>query len=348
MPPTPVRRPLTITAWTLMALACLILSPLLLLIGWIAAALTRRPQPLLFMRLVIAYFARELGVMLTCAVLWLTSGFGWRMRSARFRRLHYRLLHWFVRGLAQRVLTLLAIDVQADSPGAAVQALKSERPLLFFSRHAGPGDTLLLVDLLLSRYRRLPSVVFKETLAVDPSVDLLGHRLPHAILDTSNTEDCEAQIERVAAELSDRGVLVLFPEGGNFTHERREEALGKLRRKGRWRELRSGQKMTHMLPPHPTGFLAALRGNPEADVVFGAHTGLGLAAFPRELWRHTPIGQTLQTRVWLAPARERPTDPDEQIEWLNTWWRRLDEWVDAQGEETPADSAPDSSASASG
>jgi 1-acyl-sn-glycerol-3-phosphate acyltransferase len=348
MPPTPIRRPLTITTWTLMALACLVLSPLLLLIAWVAAAVTRRPQPVLFTRLVIAYFVRELGVMLTCAVLWLASGFGWRIRSPRFRQLHYRLLHWFVHGLAQRVLTLLTIHVDDDGSGAAFGALKADRPLLFFSRHAGPGDTLLLVDLLLSRYRRLPSVVFKETLAVDPSVDLMGHRLPHAILDTSNTEDCEAQIERVAAELADRGVLVLFPEGGNFTHERREKALRRLRRKGRWRELRTGQDMTHMLPPHPTGFLSALRGNPEADVIFAAHTGLGLAAFPRELWRHTPIGQTLQTRVWLAPATERPRDPEEQIQWLNSWWRRLDEWVDAQGEETAADAAPDTSASASG
>ncbi len=93
--------------------------------------------------------------------------------------------------------------------------------------------------------------------------------------------------------------------------------------------------MTHVMPPQPTGALAALSANPDADVIFGAHTGLGLAAFPRELWKHTPIGQTLKERMWLAPAAERPQDPDEQIEWLYEWWGRIDRWLEAQGEETP-------------
>jgi hypothetical protein len=68
-------------------------------------------------------------------------------------------------------------------------------------------------------------------------------------------------------------------------------------------------------------------------VLFSTHTGLGLAAFPAELWWHTPIGATLKTRVWLAPAADRPTDPDEQVGWLYAWWKRLDQWVEEQGKE---------------
>jgi len=64
---------------------------------------------------------------------------------------------------------------------------------------------------------------------------------------------------------------------------------------------------------------------------------LGLAAFPRELWRHTPIGRTLTTHMWLEPAAERPTDPDQQVEWLYEWWQRLDQWVRSEGEETPGE-----------
>jgi hypothetical protein len=88
------------------------------------------------------------------------------------------------------------------------------------------------------------------------------------------------------------------------------------------------------MPPHPTGALAALRGNPNADVLFGAHTGLGLAAFPRELWRNTPIGATLRTHMWRVPAGDRPQDPDEQVKWLYEWWKRIDRWVEAEGDET--------------
>jgi hypothetical protein len=39
--------------------------------------------------------------------------------------------------------------------------------------------------------------------------------------------------------------------------------------------------------------------------------------------------------MWLAPHSERPKDPDEQVAWLYAWWKRLDEWVEAQGQETP-------------
>jgi 1-acyl-sn-glycerol-3-phosphate acyltransferase len=333
MPPAAIRRPLTITTWVILSIAWLVLSPLLLALAALAAAVLRRPQPLLLARFATAYFALELRVLAGCALLWLASGFGVRIRSPRFRALHYRLLRIFVHGLAERLLRLLDIDVHPECEADARRALEADQPLLFLSRHAGPGDTLLLVDLLL-RYGRLPSVVFKDTLAIDPCIDLVGHRLPHAILDTSDREGSEARIAEVAASLDPRGVLVLFPEGGNFTPARRRRALRKLWRKGHRREARQASEMPNVMAPQPSGALAALRGNPQANVIFSAHTGLGLAAFPAELWRKTPIGGTLTTRMWLAPAQDRPADDEQQIEWMYRWWRRLDRWVSEQGQET--------------
>jgi hypothetical protein len=99
MPITAVRRPLTVTAWLVMSILCLVLSPLLLVVAAVAAAVTRRPQPLILARLLIAYFARELGVLVACGALWIASGFGVRMRSPRFQLPHYRLLRWFVRAV---------------------------------------------------------------------------------------------------------------------------------------------------------------------------------------------------------------------------------------------------------
>lgn len=340
MGPTAIRRPLTITTWLVMSILCLALSPLMLALAALASAVIRRPQPLLVARLVIAYFARELAVLAGCGALWLISGCGWRIHSPASQRLHYRLLRWLAHGIAQRGLTLLGIDVAPEPSPQATQSLECDRPLLFFSRHAGPGDTVVLVDLLMTRYRRLPSVVFKDTLTIDPCIDLIGHRLPHAGLDTSDAEESEARIEQVAAELDRRGVLVLFPEGGNFSPERRRRSLEKLWRKGRSREAAAGEQMTHVLPPHPAGALAAIRGNPDCDVIFAAHTGLGVAAFPRELWRHPPIGKTLKTRMWLAPAAERPREPEAQARWLYDWWKRLDDWVESQGEATSMETAP--------
>lgn len=333
MLPAPIRRPLTITAWIVVSGAVLVLSPLLLAVSALAAALLKRSQPLLVSRLLIAYCARELVVLIVCGLLWLASGFGLRMRAPRFQRLHYRLLQWLVHGFAARALELFDINVVTTGSAEAIAAMKHDRPLLFFSRHAGPGDSLLLVDLLLSRYDRLPSVVFKDTLAIDPCVDLIGHRLPHAVLDTSDPDECERLITEVSSRLSPQGVLLLFPEGGNYSPQRRRQALDKLRRKGERREAEAGERMRHVMPPHPGGALAALRGNLDADVIFGAHTGLGLAAFPGQVWRNPPIGRTLTTRMWLVPAAERPDDPEEQVAWLYGWWKRIDEWVEQRGEE---------------
>jgi len=327
MPPAPIRRPLTVTLWLVLSVLTLVLSPLLIALAAIARVLTGRPQALIVVRLVVAYFARELVVLIALGALWLASGGGLWMGTRRFQQLHYRLLRWFVHGLIGKAVELLRIDFAPEPSEQATSALNEDRPLLFFSRHAGPGDTVLLADLLLSRFDRFPSVVFKQTLAIDPCIDLIGHRLPHALLDTADREECEARIEKVTAELGPRGVLLLFPEGGNFTPERRRGALRKLWRKGRRREAVKAEEMEHVLPPRPTGALAALRSNPDADVIFAAHTGLGLAAFPRELWRDMPIERTLRTRMWLVPAAEVPTDADAQVEWLYEWWQRLDEWI---------------------
>jgi hypothetical protein len=334
-PPTAVRRPLTITAWLLMSSVCLILSPLILTAGAVASALLRRPQPRLLARLVIEYFARELLVLLACGGLWLVSGCGWRIRSRPFRRAHYRLLGWLVNGLSSRARELLDIDIAPHPSPEATRRLELDRPLLFFSRHAGPGDTVLLTDLLMTRYHRLPSVVFKDALTIDPCVDLLGHRLPHAALHLADAEECEARIREVSANLGPRGLMLLFPEGGNITAQRRRSAIAKLWRKGMRREARAGEEMAHVLPPHPSGAIAALDGSPDSDVIFGAHTGLGLAAFPRELWRDTPIGRTLKTRMWLVPASERPRDPEAQVQWLYDWWKRIDDWIQSEGEPRP-------------
>jgi 1-acyl-sn-glycerol-3-phosphate acyltransferase len=335
MPPPPIRRPLTITAWLVMSTVCMLLSPLILAAGAVAAVVMRRPQPRLLARLVVAYFARELLVLVACGGLWLASGCGWRIRGPRFRRAHYALLRWFVGGLAGQARQLLDIDLRTEPEPAAAEALDADRPVLVFSRHAGPGDTVFLIDVLMSRFDRLPSVVFKDALALDPCVDLLGYRLPHAVLDTSDADECERRIRDAAARLGPRGALLLFPEGGNFTPERRRRSIAKLWRKGRREEAAAAEQMSNVLPPHPTGALAALRGHPDSDVIFAAHTGLGRAAFPGQLWRHPPIGRTLTVHMWRAAADDRPDDPDAQVDWLYDWWKRIDGWVEAQGRESP-------------
>jgi 1-acyl-sn-glycerol-3-phosphate acyltransferase len=312
--------PLTVVTWLVLGLLEMALSPVLLALAGLASAVTGDRRPLIFIRVLTAYFAYEVGAMAACGALWLAGG-------RRRLNAHWRLLRWFVGGLAGQISAALEITVDHESSPEADAALRADGPVLVFSRHAGPGDTILLADRLLAEFDRQPSVVFKEALAVDPSIDLLGHRLPHAVLDTSDRHKCESQIARVTGQLGARGALMLFPEGGNFTEERRRSALTKLRRKGRRREAERADGMPHVLPPHPTGVLCALDANPRADIIFAAHAGLGLAASPGALWRDMPIGRTLRTRMWLVPADEVPHDDDARTKWLYDWWERIDEWL---------------------
>jgi len=53
------------------------------------------------------------------------------------------------------------------------------------SRHAGPGDSFLLIHQLLSVYGRRPRVVMKAALQFDPSLDVLGNRLPNVFIQHS-------------------------------------------------------------------------------------------------------------------------------------------------------------------
>ncbi len=341
MPPAFIRRPVTVSVWLVVSAACVVASPLLLGIGVLASALTGRRQPLVVARLTLAYFVHELVALVACGVLWLLAGAGRRIGTSRSQRLHWRLVGWFFGGLAAAGRRALEIDVRPDPSPEAVSALASDRPLIVFSRHAGPGDTIFIVDELLSRYDRRPSVAFKESIAIDPSVDLLAHRLPQAMLDTADREACEAQIEELTAQLGPRGTLLLFPEGGNFTAERRRSALRRLWRKGRRRSAARAEQMSHVMPPQPGGALAALRARGQADVVFAAHTGLGVAAYPLQFWREMPIGRTLRTRMWLVPSEDVPAADDDRVDWLYDWWKRIDEWIDGQHDEERASGLPD-------
>jgi Patatin-like phospholipase len=106
--------------------------------------------------------------------------------------------------------------------------------------------------------------------------------------------------------------------------------------RGKHRSADHGERMSHVMPPQPSGALAAIRARRDADVIFSAHTGLGLAAYPSQFWRDMPIGRTLRTRMWLVPAADVPATTDEQVAWLSDWWKRIDEWIDAQAGDASA------------
>jgi 1-acyl-sn-glycerol-3-phosphate acyltransferase len=324
VPPKLVRRlviaPLVVAVEALLVL----LSPVLLVLALLAAPLGGS-RPLRAVVLVLAGTTRHMVAILACLCLWVASGFGLRMRSEAMQSVHYDLMRWFVRGLYDTIVAVAHVEVQAvqsDRAGAVLSA--RERPVLLFSRHAGEGDTLLVIYELLCPHRRGPRIVMHERLRLDPLVDALGERLPNRFVDPRGG-DTERDIAELASTLGGRDALVIFPEGRNFSAAHRDRAIERLTEAGHDRQADAAKGMRAVSAPRPGGALAAIDAAPDADVVVLGHSG-----FPhglREVWRELPRRQVIEVRLWHEPADAIPTDRDAQMDWLFDWWKTLDDWV---------------------
>ena len=318
-----------VVAPAVIALAALIWLTLpLWLIG--AAALSPlvrgRLRPLRILWVAIVYLTCEALLLVTMLGLWVASGFGWRLRTPYFEGIHYDLVQgtmWVFFREARRVLRL-TIATEGPTPNA-----HPGRPILVCCRHAGPGDSFVLIHTLMAWYHREPRVVLKDTLAWDPAIDVLLNRIPARFI-TPNPragEELDDQIASLARGLDENDAFVIFPEGGNFTPQRRERAIARLRRLGLERMAERAEQMIHVLAPRPGGFLAALDAAPGADVVLVAHTGLDHMLTVGDVWRELPMDKQIVMRWWQVPRDEIPAGREERIDWLYSWWERIDDWI---------------------
>ena len=176
------------------------------------------------------------------------------------------------------------------------------------SRHAGPGDSLLLVHHLLSVYHRRPRIVMKAALQLDPGLDVVANRVPNVFISPRQAGEkiYTDQIRRLAAGLGHDGALVIFPEGGNWTPGRWRRGIRRLERQGRADLAARARDMPHLLPPRTGGALAALAACPSADVIFVGHAGLDQLASVADVWRALPMDHVVRGPV-VAGARRRGT-----------------------------------------
>jgi 1-acyl-sn-glycerol-3-phosphate acyltransferase len=342
VPPTWLRRPLSVGLLAALAFAATLL-PLLVVVAVLASAwLPGRWRPLRLLAFLLVYLALETAAVVVAFGLWVASGFGWRLRSPRFVTAHYAVLRLLLHALVRTARRLFALRVVADDAGWS--PLDDGRPgstnaMLVLSRHAGPGDSFLLVETLMDRdHLRRPRIVLKDTLQLDPAVDIYLNRLPNRFL-TSGRSDLATQVGELARGLGEEDALLIFPEGGNFTPARRLRAIDRLRGKGLEQQADRAERMHHVLPPRPGGVLEALRAAPHADVVFVAHTGLEHLSTPADLWHGLPMDTTVAMRWDFVPADEVPRDPAEQEDWLYEHWAAIDRWVSHRVGSRPA--APD-------
>jgi len=326
LPPRWLRRLVLAPAIIGVTLTLLLTLPLWLLLAAAASPLLPgRLRALRVLWVLVVALVLEAAALFALLWLWFAAGFGLAVRRPLFQYLHYQLVGWYLRVLFQEARRVLRLRVEVEGPDPDEYL---DRPLLVFCRHAGPGDSFLLVHALVNWYAREPRIVLAAALQWHPAIDIMLNRLPNRFLSGGGAQT-ERRIGELATALDHNDAFVIFPEGGNFNERRRLAAIERLRARGLEEMARRSEAMRNVLPPRPGGVAAAIAAAPEADVVWVAHAGLDHLYTLADIWRELPLDSTVRMRWWQVPAGEVPRDPDAQREWLYSWWERIDAWVDS-------------------
>ncbi len=330
LPPRWVRRPVSLVVVLGLALTATLLPLLAVVAVVLSVVLPGRWRVLRLLGFALVYLVVETVGLAVALVLWLASGCGRWLRAEWSVHAHYavlRLVLVAVVGSARLLFGLRVVDDEVGWSPLDDGVPGSVNAMLVLSRHAGPGDSLLVVHTLLGRdHARRPRTVLKDLLQLDPLVDVYLNRLPNAFLE-AGADDSTARVARLADGLGDEDALLIFPEGGNFSEGRRRRAIDRLRMKGMESQAAAAERMRHVLPPLPGGVAAALASAPHADVVLVAHTGLEHLSTAADLWDGLPMDSTVRMRWWFVPAAEVPREPQQLERWLYDRWADLDRWV---------------------
>jgi 1-acyl-sn-glycerol-3-phosphate acyltransferase len=266
---------------------------------------------------------------------WLLSGFGWKIRSPLFTELHYRILGWMLRTIVKSGQLTFKLDLVQEGGRPSTSGEGRTRSVLVFSRHAGPGDSFLLMDGLVNGFQRDVRIVLKEFLQWDPAVDVLLNRLPVTFVPVGRKggEELIESISDLARTMDLDDAFVIFPEGANYTEGRRARAIQKLREIGRPDLAERAEDLKQTLPPRSLGVKTALAAAPTSDVFFIGHAGLEAFITAADIWRAMPMDTSVAVKIWHVKAEDIPP-AEEQETWLFDTWAEIDQWIGSKLENT--------------
>ena len=263
---------------------------------------------------------------------WVFSGFGWKLRSSSFIEFHYWLLGLMLRTVIRSAEVTFRLRVVQEGQRQTTAVNGATRSILVLSRHAGPGDSFLLMDGLVNGYQRDPRIVLKEFLQWDPAVDVILNRLPAAFVPVGRKggEELIDAISILARSMDYDDAFVIFPEGANYTELRRKRAIQKLREIGRPDLAERAEELKQTLPPRSLGVITALAAAPpDSDVFFVGHAGLETFITAGDIWRAMPMDTEVEVKIWHYRAEDIPP-PEEQETWLYDVWAEIDDWISAE------------------
>lgn len=338
--PRLVRRLVLAPVAIVVAVAVAVLFPLLALLAFaLSLAALKWPRRMRFLRLLsfaLTWLAADVAALFMSLGLWIASGFGGRLSTEPYQSRHYEIMRWFLRVVYRAAVRLFGLRIEVTGPECdpGEKAAWPARPVIVLSRHAGPGDSLLLARYLLTVCDRRPHIVMTAALQLDPAVDVVANRVPNVFVRRRRTGNGQfvEQIERLARGLKGDSALLIFPEGANWTPGRWQRRIRRLEQAGRADLAARARTMPHLLPPRTGGALSAIAACPRADVIFVAHAGLDRLVSVGDLWRSLPLDQVVRARWWRVPAGDVPRqeDHESQARWLYDWWERIEAWISSQ------------------
>lgn len=244
----------------------------------------------------------------------------WLAGQRHNQRAHYAVQRWWAARLMDSLRLTTGIRIEA-----ADAACLDPGPVVMLCRHASLADSLLSAWIITTKARMNPRYVLKRELLSDPSLDIVGNRLPNHFLDRG-TDDSAAELaalHSLAAGLEADQVAVIFPEGTRANDAKRRRALEKI---GRRDPERAGRlsALQHLLPPRPAGSQALVEGCPEADVVLAWHVGFdGLDTFDGILRHLAHRSRPVQFHARRVPRSQVPAG-DAFTRWLDDAWLQSD------------------------
>lgn len=271
----------------------------------------------------LAFSVAEAFGLFALLTVWIGSGFGIYMDRPFWVKANNVLAGQYMAMVTNAISFFVGFKFSLTLDGEA------EGAQLVFARHAGPGDALRLMKVVFRDMGRRCHAIGAAKLQWDPFLDIAGERLGFHYV-PSNPGDTAAELDKIrqlTSAMGDDETLILCPEGGDFTPNRRQKRIELEQSRGRDDRVALARSLHHTLLPKTGGVLAAIEGAPHATVTFLGHAGLDDIHGFGALWAKIPLNRTVVAHGWTVPIDNLPADRAGRTEWLFRHWRELDDWI---------------------